>query len=143
VARTRLKTDRLHNLYKIDQGGTYTIFRETVSKSSNADKPVTLVVGFRLKLLKSNPIMHRIFQRVCILTTPFWSGSPGFKVKLWMVDPKTKNYLGIYDWAGEQKALDYVTGLVRILRPLSTQDSVWYEIYPQQFEQYLLDHKIN
>lgn len=73
-----------------------------------------------------------MFQRVCLLTTPFWSGLPGFKVKLWMVDPTTRNYLGIYDWRGEEEAQQYVNALVRVLKPLSTSDSVWFRLQPNQ-----------
>ena len=52
-----------------------------------AETPNVLVVGFQLKVIGAHPIPHWIFQRCCLLTTPFWSGLPGFSVKLWMVDP--------------------------------------------------------
>ena len=55
-----------------------------------------------------------------------------------MVDPQTKNYLGIYDWRGEEEACRYVDALVRVLRSLSTKGSVWFRVYPnQQFEEFL------
>lgn len=134
----RLKTGRIGKLYRIDGYGSYAIFRETVNRTAPAGEPGVLVVGFRLKLLRSNPALHWLFQRVCIFTTPFWSGFRGFRIKLWMVDPKTKNYLGIYEWAGEGNARHYVETLIRVLRPLSSPGSVWYKQYPgQSFEQYL------
>ena len=91
-----------------------------------------LVVGFQLKVIGAHPVPHWIFQRCCLLTTPFWSGLPGFSVKLWMVDPETKRYLGIYDWRGTAHAQQYVDALVRVLHPLSTPDSVWYRLLPDQ-----------
>ena len=129
IARTR---DRLGIDYRIDRGGTYRVFRDTRSHDVTDDPCVVLVVGFRLRVIGSNPSLHWLFQRVCLMTTPFWSGFRGFRVKLWMVDLDTKNYLGIYEWAGEANALSYVEALVRVLRPLSTKDSVWYELYPGQ-----------
>jgi len=137
-----LRRDRLGERYAIDQGGTYTIFRETVSDAERDARSVVLVVGFRLRLLRAYPSPHWIFQRLCILTTPFWSGLRGFRVKLWMVDPMSKNYLGIYDWAGEENAKVYVNALVRVLRPLSTCGSVWYRLYPdQELDAYLRTRK--
>ena len=139
--RIRLRRDRLGQTYGTDRGGNYEIFRETVRVSGTTGQPVVLVVGFRLKLIGGNPLLHRLFQRLCILTTPFWSGFRGFRVKLWMVDPETKNYLGIYDWAGAANAGVYVEALVRVLHPLSTPGSVWHDLFPDQaFESFLQDH---
>ena len=132
-----LRRDRLGKSYRIDRGGEYTIFRESVL-SRKPQNRVVLVVGFRLRFIRSIAALHWLFQRVCILTTPFWSGFRGFRVKLWMVDKKTKNYLGIYDWATSRDAKAYADTLVVVLHPLSTANSVWYEIEAgQDFEAYL------
>lgn len=142
LGRLRLRRDRLGSAYRIEGRGTYEIFRETVSSEPSAEPDAVLVVGFRLRALKSNPALHWLFQRLCILTTPFWSGFRGFGVKLWMVDPETKNYLGIYRWAGADQAQTYVDLLEKILRALSTPGSVWHEIYPgQEFEAFLRDRR--
>jgi hypothetical protein len=59
-----------------------------------------------------------------------------------MVDPEMKSYLGIYDWSGPDNAQTYVDALVRVLRPLSTPQSVWYELYPDQdFETFLRERE--
>lgn len=138
----RLRRDRVDALYRIEQGGTYRVFRETVSDDGTPERSAVLVVGFRLRVVRSNALLHWIFQRACILTTPFWSGFRGFRVKLWMVDPQSKSYLGIYDWAGEVNARTYADTLVRVLRPLSTPGSVWYELYPdQELEAFLRPRK--
>ena len=55
-----------------------------------------------------------------------------------MVDPTTRDYLGIYDWSGKANAQNYVDALVRVLRPLSTKGSVWYRIDDDEpFERFL------
>lgn len=128
--------------YAIDEGGTYTVFRQTESMDSVRDSPVVLVVGFRLKLIGNNRIMHWVFQRVCILTTPIWSGFKGFRVKLWMVDARTKNYIGIYKWAGKNHAQKYVNYLVPVLNIFSVSSSVWYNVYEVDFEEYLIDREV-
>jgi hypothetical protein len=136
--------ERLGRAYRVDDDATYQIFRETVSEAAPPTDPAVLVVGFRLKVIGSRALPHWLFQRGCLLTTPFWSGFPGFAVKLWMVDPDTKNYLGIYDWRGEPNAQRYVDTLVRVLKPLSTEGSVWYRLLPNQpLEAYLSDHAVS
>lgn len=137
TGRLHLNRSRLGNSYAIDEGGIYTVFRQTDGNDGVGGEPVVLVVGFRLKLIRSSRIMHWIFQRVCILTTPFWSGFPGFRIKLWMVDPQTKNYLGIYEWAGKENAEHYASTLEKILHFFSTKDSVWYKIHPAKFKSYI------
>jgi hypothetical protein len=126
----RLRRDRLGAAYAIERGGTYEIFRETVRRDGATAAPVVLVVGFRLKLIRAITPLHWLFQRACILTTPFWSGGRGFRVKLWLVDPVTKNYLGIYEWDGAANARTYAEALTRVLCLLSTPGSVWYELHP-------------
>jgi hypothetical protein len=128
--RIRLRRDRLRQAYCIGRGRAYLTLRETVSEDGTSAERVVLVVGFRLRLLRSLRFPHWRFQRVCILTMPFWSGFRGFCVKLWMVDPRTRNYLDIYDRAGRDHARIYFDALVRVLRPLSTPGSVWYDLYP-------------
>lgn len=137
----RRPPDRLRQAFRVDDGRSYRVFRETVSDAASAETPNVLVVGFHLKVIGAHPIPHWIFQRCCLLTTPFWSGLPGFSVKLWMVDPSSKRYLGIYDWRGTANAQHYVDALMRVLQPLSTPDSVWYHLLPNQMlEPYLAEH---
>jgi hypothetical protein len=136
----RLRRARLGTAYDLGSRGNYVVFRETVSSGPAAGEPVVLVVGFRLRVIGDSPPAHRLFQRCCILTTPFWSGFAGFRVKLWMVDPNTENYLGMYEWRGREQAQLYIDALVRVLRPLSVSGSVWYSILEEPFERYLSGH---
>lgn len=142
--RLELRRQRIGALYDVPPAGQYAIFRETVSNIHTVhEKPVVLVFGFRLKLIGSNPFFHWLFQRVCILTTPFWSGFTGFRIKLWMADPQTKNYLGIYEWLGEKNAAVYINFLTPILKFFSTRESVWHELYPgAQFEAFLAERLV-
>jgi hypothetical protein len=118
-------------------GRRYVVFRETVSRDAPEAEPVVLVIGFRLRFVGASPLAHRCFQRVCILTTPFWSGLPGFRVKLWLVDPQTQAYLGVYDWRGEQDARRYVAALLPVLRAVSERGSVWERPHAGELEAFL------
>jgi len=120
------RPERVDNYYNIKDRGIFKVFRDSESNRKCAGEPVTLVFGFRLKLIGSSKLLHWLFQRFCIFTTPFWSGLPGFKVKLWLVDPKTKNYLGIYDWRGEKEAQTYINFLLPVLKFCSISGTVWH-----------------
>lgn len=137
--KLRLNTSRLRKSFAVEDGN-YAIFRETVQLDT-VGEPVVLVVGFRLKLIRSSRLLHWLFQGVCIITTPIWSGLPGFRVKLWLVDPDTKNYAGIYDWRGVTQAQDYLDYLLPILRFFSVGGTVWArKLDGQDFEKFLSEH---
>jgi hypothetical protein len=136
--------ERLGETYNIHHsGGTdYSVFRETQSRDGTIEAPVVLVVGFRLRFIGSNRFLHWCFQRICIVSSPIWSGFRGFWVKLWMVDRRAKNYLGIYEWAGEGNSRFYAEWLSELLRHLSTRGSVWYELHRnEELAGYLKAHK--
>jgi hypothetical protein len=126
-------------MYLVDEQ-EFEVFRDTVSRARDPEgaEHVVLVVGFRLRLIGRLAAAHWLFQRACIMTTPFWSGLRGFRVKLWMVDPETKDYAGIYDWAGRADAERYARALVPVLRAVSVSDSVWHRIEDEPFEEFLL-----
>ncbi|MFA6098345.1 MAG: hypothetical protein WCV50_01100 [Patescibacteria group bacterium] len=133
----RLRRERLGKIFKIDQAGSYKVFRETVSLKPNGGSTVTLVIGFRLKIIGAINLLHWFFQRVCVLTTPFWCGFAGFKVKLWMVDPVSKNYMGIYEWLGADNSEKYINFLLPILKFFSVHKSVWYKSVKISLNDYL------
>lgn len=122
----------------VEGRGTYKVFRETLYVNGNPETPVVLVVGFRLRAVGSNPVLHYLFQRICIITTPFWCGLPGFYIKLWLVAPATSSYAGIYEWNGEKKARQYLDTLIPVLKTVSRKGSVWYTLHTsQKLEVYL------
>jgi hypothetical protein len=134
----RLATGRLGCSYLLCDGRSYRVFRESVRPLSGQSRTV-IEVGFRLKLVRSSPLAHWLFQRLCILTTPFWSGFEGFGTKLWMVDPLTHSYAGIYEWEGEDRARTYLRVLLPILRRLSVPGTVFSELHPDaELDRFLL-----
>jgi hypothetical protein len=86
--------------------------------------------------------LHALFRVVCIVTTPFFVGLPGFRSKLWMVDPATGDFAGLYEWNDAEGAVAYAEGLARVLRMLSTRGSVTYEVVPDlTVAAYLVAHE--
>jgi len=124
-----LRRERLGRLFWLCDGHSYMVFRETVRPLPVRERTV-IEVGFRLRLIGSAPAPHWLFQRLCILTTPFWSGFEGFGTKLWMVDPSTRSYAGIYQWGSHRAARAYLGTLLPILRAVSVPGSVFSEVHP-------------
>lgn len=139
--KLRLVTTRLGIVYDI-RAQPYAVFRET-TRGEVSGQPTTLVVGFRLKLIGANALLHWLFQRFCILTTPFWSGLSGFRIKLWMINPLSKDYLGIYDWRGREEARTYLDYLLPILRFFSVRGTVWHETLDDcELDAFLATHRL-
>ena len=133
----------LHNSYEASNGRTYMVFCETVSDREYGGEEVTLIIGFRLKLIGKSRFFHWIFQHICILDTPIWVGFRGFKTKYWMVEPDTQDYLGLYRYQSKDNARKYAEYICAVFRPLSTRDSVWYEIIERPFAMYTRTHRVN
>lgn len=126
----RLSSGRLGRSYRLCDGHSYTVFRETVRPLVDR-QPTVIEVGFRLKLVRSARLPHWLFERLCILTTPFWSGFDGFGTKLWMVEPGDYGYAGIYEWEGDAAAQAYLDVLLPILRVVSVPGSVLSRLHPE------------
>lgn len=124
----RLRDERLGDCYRLFDGRDYRVFRETATPLSDGERTV-IEVCFRLRLIGSARAPNWLFQRLCILTTPFWSGFDGFGTKLWMVDPHTCDYAGAYEWGAAATASAYLAVLLPILRAVSVPGSVVYELH--------------
>jgi hypothetical protein len=58
-------------------------------------------------------------------------------VKLWMVDPQTADYAGLYSWRSAEEAETYGRYITSVLRPLSRRGSIGYRVLPNTLEDYL------
>ncbi len=79
-----------------------------------------------------------LFERTSLVNTVLFAGFAGYRVKLWMVDPRTADYAGLYSWRSAEEAERYAHYIVRILSPLSRPGTVGYEVLRgTPFEEYL------
>ena len=116
---------------RLPDGRTFHVFRQSSCDRPTAGQPVTLAVWFRLWAVPPGASVRRfLFERGCIVNTLLFAGFDGYLVKLWMVAPATSDYAGLYSWASSEEADRYARYITTILRPLSTNDSVGYEVLP-------------
>jgi hypothetical protein len=126
--RLHLRRERVGSAFALFDGRVYRVFRETNAPLDSAER-ASFEVTFRLRLIGSARLPHWLFERLCILTTPFWSGFRGFGTKLWMVDPQGRAYAGIYEWGGTQAAHSYLRVLLPVLRVVSVPGSVDFRLH--------------
>ena len=111
---------------------TYVPFRHTRRSEegwSHAHPPAVIQPRFHLEPLPPRwHRLHALFRVVCILTTPFFVGLPGFRSKLWMVDPATGDFAGLYEWDDAATARAYAEGMAWVLRLISAPGSGSYEL---------------
>ncbi|GAA2864857.1 hypothetical protein GCM10010472_22720 [Pseudonocardia halophobica] len=107
-----------------DDGSRSTVFRETALRGRPPSDPVVLVVRFRLRWVGRSRWAHAVFRATCGLSTPLFAGFPGFVTKLWLADPWTGVYRGVYEWDGAERAEWYAARLTRVLALVSVRGSI-------------------
>jgi hypothetical protein len=99
-----------------------------------------LAVWFHLRTIPPGArLRRRLFERLCILNTVLFAGFDGYLVKLWMVNPTTSDYAGLYSWSSSAEAERYGRYITAVLRPLSQESSVGYQVLSEwTLEDYLV-----
>jgi hypothetical protein len=135
-ANRSLLTGRLHfppgrigQPYRLPDGSAPIIFREArmIPVAGKPDTPgAQFHVRFHLKGMSNR--LNRWFS---LLPIPFFIGLPGFRHKLWMVDPETGDCHGVYQWDSVAAAEQYAASFaMRFMTGRSVPGSVVYAITP-------------
>ncbi|MFF9815337.1 hypothetical protein [Streptomyces sp. NPDC014006] len=126
--RIRLPKERVGMRIHFADGTSARVYRETRLGSGLAKDPCTLVVTFRLRLVRGPG--HALFRRESLLNTPLFVGFPGFTSKLWLAHDEQGRYRGVYEWDDPQRAEHYARSLWRVLALVSAPSSISYAIVP-------------
>ena len=138
--RLHLRDSRVGSRVPLPDGRVYAVFRESTCDQPTSGTPVMLAVWFHLRGVPPGARVRRwLFERLCIVNTLLFAGFDGYLVKLWMVNPATSDYAGLYSWASPSEAETYGRYITAILHPLSQQDSVGFRVFPEwTLEEYLI-----
>jgi hypothetical protein len=127
--RLHLRHEEVGAVVPLPDGRRFVVYRHTTCDGAGDDQLVTLAVWFHLRGVPPGARVRRyLFERESILNTALYAGFPGYRVKLWMVDPTSSDYAGIYEWNGTEAAARYGRYITAVLRPLSVRGSVGYQI---------------
>jgi hypothetical protein len=140
--RLHLRHERIGATVRLPNGQEFVVFRESSCDGEPGTTPVTLAVWFHLLGVPRGSRLRRyLFERACLVNTILFAGFTGYRVKLWMVDPQTVDYAGLYSWRSAEEAEQYARYIVRILSPLSRSGTVGYEVLRgTPFDEYLAGH---
>jgi hypothetical protein len=135
LTRGRLHVDRAQVGRRVEtEQGAFTVFRAT-SCDGTVPGTVTLFVWFHLRGIAAGARWRRAaFERLSILNTPLFAGFAGYLVKLWMVDPASADYAGLYSWTTRADAERYGQYITSLLAPLSTPGSVGFSVSDQPLD---------
>jgi hypothetical protein len=113
---------------RLPDGRWFEVFRQTTCDHDGESEILTLAVWFHLRAIPSGARVRRwLFERESILNTILYAGFAGYRTKLWMVDPVSCDYAGLYEWDGADAAERYGRYITAVLRPLSGPGSVGFE----------------
>jgi hypothetical protein len=127
--RLHTPNHRVGEFVRLPDGRRFVVFRESTRDGAVGDETVTLAVWFHLWSIPAGADARRsLFERLCIVNTLLYAGFDGYLVKLWMVDPETADYAGLYSWRSAEEADTYGRYITALLGPLSSTGSVGYQV---------------
>ena len=131
VARGRVRqpTDNVGRRVEFADGTASEVYRETVIVGRPCRKPAVLVVGFRLRHIKSD-WAHGLFRVESELNTVLFAGFPGLVSKLWLCHDRNGTYRGLYQWDDPELAAAYARALWWVLALVSEPGSIHYAVLP-------------
>ncbi|MFZ5642912.1 MAG: YdhR family protein [Bacillota bacterium] len=126
--RLHFPKGRVGHALTMEDGRKFVIFREVVVDPGN-NQPENPEAVFRVRFHVANmsPEKNKLFSLIPI---PLFVGLPGFRSKLWMIDEKTGDFQGIYEWDSGQDAQNYANSIaMRFMTGRSVPGSVSYKIF--------------
>jgi len=107
------------------EGEKFTIFRQMLVDTEDSAEP-RAVFKARFHVENMSPERNKVFSR---FTIPFFSGLPGFRSKLWLLNEETGDNMGIYEWATPEDAAFYSQSFaMHFMTGRSTPGSTKFEI---------------
>ena len=129
IGRLRFPKGYIFQAFDIDGDQVFTVFRHmklATNREHSRSGTVVLVVRFRFARFT-----QAVNRRLSLIPIPLIAGFPGFHEKVWMVNKKTGESLGLYQWESERVARDYKRSFVlRLMTRRATDGSVSLHIVP-------------
>ncbi len=128
TGRLRFPRGRVGETIKTPDGREFTVFREgrVEPKPDQPERPgASFVVRFHTKMPSR---LNKVFS---LLPMPFCMGFPGFRTKFWMMDEKTGDFQGLYEWDSVEDAENYAhSAALGFMTGRSVPGSVSCQIFP-------------
>lgn len=128
-SRVHFPRQRLGQEISLD-GERWVIFRQViVDPPPGAARAPGAVFRPRFHIANMSVQANQLFSWLPML---FILGLPGFRSKLWLVNPLTGDFSGYYEWESVEQAERYAQSFaMRFMTGRSLPGSVYYQIIPQ------------
>ena len=123
-------------ILQMEDGLKFKIFRHMrLRKKTSPDAAAIFIVRFKFKKFS-----HRTNMKASRIPIPLIAGFPGFRDKVWMIDPDTDYWQGVYQWENVQAIEKYKKSFVlAIMNKRALKNSISYKTIPGiSIEDYLL-----
>ncbi len=129
MGRIHFPRGRIGETVTMDDGRRFEIFRQAIvdRRDGKRMRPgARFIVRFRLANM--SPAMNKPFS---LIPMPFCIGVPGFRNKLWMLDPGSGDFQGVYEFETVRDAENYAGSLaITFMTRRSVPGSISYRILP-------------
>jgi hypothetical protein len=127
LRRLHFPRRRMGEALILEDGQTWVIFRE-VHLDPGPHRPARAGAVFRPRF-HVRGMSRRANILFSLLPIPFFTGLPGFRSKLWLYQPESGDFQGIYEWDTPADAEAYAQSFaMRFMTRRSVPGSVSYQI---------------
>ena len=107
-------------------GGEFSIFRKVIVDPHNKQPHKTGAI-FKVRFHFARFSM-KANRNLSLIPIPFIVSQPGFRLKTWMFDRKTEEFMGYYEWDTVEDAEKYWDSFpLRLMRKRAVQSSLKHE----------------
>ncbi len=129
IRRLRFPKQYLFQSFDVDGDQVFTVFRHmklVTNREHSRGGTVVLVIRFRFARFT-----QAVNRRLALIPILLIAGFPGFGEKIWMVNEKTGEWQGLYEWESERVARDDRSSFVlRLMTRRAADGSVSVRIVP-------------
>lgn len=112
---------------RMKDGQDFIVFRR-LKVDGQIEEPDNLTV-FQVRF-KFRNLGNNANKRLSIIPAPFLMGMDGFREKIWAINEKTNDFLGIYQWSSKEAADNYPASFIfRLMTKRAAPGTVSYEIF--------------
>jgi len=129
AGRVHFPRQRLNEVLWLD-GEKWVVFRHVkIDPLPNQPDAPGAIFQPRFHLAGMSPGVNQLFSWLPI---PFFIGLPGFRSKLWLINPDTGDFSGYYEWDTVEDAQNYQRSFaVKFMTGRSVPGSVSFKVTPR------------
>lgn len=128
----RFPQERLGEVLEMPEGDRFVVYRETALRPAVVDTPEEgALLIFRMHVPNRHAgesVREVLFDPLANVSTPFFSGMPGFRRKLWLAGRRPGEFLELYEFASVEDADRFAEVFRSLLEPFSFAGSASFEV---------------